>query len=404
MLSVYFDMCGSFISNQAFSYGLYLDGSSIGMGPRTLTRYIQTTPSSNAVGFSTGTNGMSAFAPLTIPVFVPSVSTSLQIGLANATNPLYVTTTIAPMVSSNVTSNSGTSNTSDFMPQNTFTTGGSNTYTVPSTVSGGSVVGVYMYVWGGGGNTYDTGAGGGGGFVSAFYSCSPGTVLTTVVGSNVGGGSGVIDRGGAGAGFFGPAGGFSAVFLSNAGGLVQSNVLILGGGGGSGGGGTAGASVAGGSGGGGGYPAGAAGLSNYTASLINGGGGTQSAGGIVGTGGGANPGGALFGGSAGFAAGGGGGGYYGGGGAGDNQGAGGGGSSFYAAGLTSVVTSNGVTVSTNQGGIAANRLAALPGGSTSSLYISPAGRGDARTGMVVIIPAVGAVGTTIGVDARMLPV
>jgi hypothetical protein len=63
-----------------------------------------------------------------------------------------------------------------------------------------------------------------------------------------------------------------------------------------------------------------------------------------------------------------------------------------------------VTVSVHQGNVANNRLAAIPGGATSPLYVSPRGRGDGQAGLLVIIPAVGAVATSIGVDAKMMAV
>ena len=105
--------------------------------------------------------------------------------------------------------------------------------------------------------------GGGGGFVSGFYSCNPGTNFIYVVG-----GSGAT---------LAQGGGFTGLFLSNAGAIAQSNAIAITGGGGCGG------YFGIGNGGGGGYPTGSAGTqgSGYGGTVS---GGTQTAGG---TGGGA---------------------------------------------------------------------------------------------------------------------
>jgi hypothetical protein len=173
----------------------------------------------------------------------------------------------------------------------TYTTAGSNYYTVPATAGGSAVKGVYLYILGSPGYPGHSPAGGGA-FVSGYYECSPGTNLIYVVGA-AGYNQNVI-YGGGGA----QAGGFSGVFLSNAGGIVQSNAIAIGGGGGGGG------YFGTGNGGGGGYPTGYAGTQGNVYGTISG--GTQTAGGV-----GGNAGAALRGGLGGAQ--GGGGGWFGGG-------------------------------------------------------------------------------------------
>jgi len=279
---------------------------------------------------------------------------------------------------------------------NTYTTTGSNAYTVPATSGGAPVSGVYVYLWGAGGgyNTIGGGgyvpgsAGGGGGFVSGFYSCSPGTNLIYVVGA-VGvqsGSASALSNGGPG-NPINPSpggGGFSGLFLSNAGGIVQSNAIAIAGGGGGGGFefGYMGYAEYG---GGGGYPSGDnVGYDDGTKASSSYSGGSQTAGGL-----GDGPGSALLGGR--NYVGGGGGGWYGG--SGNGNGYGGTGGSSYIGnvngatggiGLTSGSTyENGITL-TSAGMPASN---AKPGGTTNQYYVSGKGVGNGGTGLVVIVPA-----------------
>lgn len=273
-----------------------------------------------------------------------------------------------------------------------YTTTGSNFYTVPSTAGGADVAGVYVYLWGAGGQrTYrwSTPDGGGGGFVSGFYRCNPGTNLLYVVGA-VGGGS--IATGGGGTATTGetPGGGFSGIFLSNAGALVQSNAIAIAGGGGGGGWGQGGA---------GGYPAG--GNGNQYDAIAFGYGGTQTAGGARGGQRGPDgtyslPGSALTGGTAGNEGGGapeggGGGGWFGGGGGG-NAGGGGGGSS-YIGNVNGATGGIGLTSGAyyENGGDFTSGVKARPGGTTNQHYITGVGSGSndwtQGSGLVVIIPA-----------------
>jgi collagen type II alpha len=388
MLSVYFDLCGSFLANQSFDYGLYIDSRNLAFGNNAGVRYTQTTGGVRAIssnGASLGVGGLLPLAPIVLPVSISPSDVSFSIQISNSSAALPITTSNSPMVSSNVTVSSGTSNTSNFIPQNTFTTAGSGTYTVPSTVQGGSVVGVYVYIWGAGGGVnagIASCGGGGGGFVSGFYSCVPGTVLSYMVGGCKAGDGLDTTLGGTQR----RGGGYSGVFLGSN--IAQSNAIAMGGAGGGGG---FSANLPGGA---GGYPTG---TSPYyiTSNLYNSNvtGGTQTAGGI-----GQNSGVALAGGYGDGAAGGAG--YWGGGGGPNGTYGywGGGGGSSYIGGLTSGVSySNGMvdTVGTNP----ANTL---PGGSTSPLYVSGRGTGSNGLGLVVIIPAVGTVPTSVGLDAKML--
>ncbi len=255
----------------------------------------------------------------------------------------------------------------------TYTSATAGTYTVPTTTNGLPVVGVNMYIWGGAGGfgNQPQGLGGGGGFVSGFFKCAGGTVLTYVIGTPggpgaFGAGQGTILTGG-GSGINSAnyvwGGGFSAIFnCTTTAAAAQGNVIALAGGGGSSG------QYSYGIGGGGGYPNGA-----NTAAPAEG----QSA-----TGGSQTAGGTGLGGTASAMIGisGGGGGYYGGGGT--TRGCGGGGSS-YIGGLTSgAYWENGMTGSSTAD-------IAYPGGRTNQYYTGNYGRAtsnDFFTGLIVVVP------------------
>jgi len=402
VLYVYFDMSNSagFISASRFNYGIYVDGVVQGFGSSSnrTVQYTQSTTGTAAIfgasGVSVGTQTLTALAPISIPVYLSPTSVNVTIGITNSSFQMYTTTTIAPMNQTNVTTSTGTPNTTNWVPQNTFTTTGTATYTVPTTVQGGSVAGIYVYLWAsGGGNGGANAAGGGGAYVTGFYSVAAGTVITYTVGA-VGGNTLATGFGGAG---YWAGGGFSGVWSSTTtGGIAKGNLLACaGGGGGAGGGGSNG------SGGGGGFPNGADGLKFWAADVNAAKGGSQTAAGA-----GSIPGGAAGngqqGGAGAFAAGGGGGGWFGGGGGGSNQDAGAGGSSYVGGSITGSSTANGTTQVPNQGSGAANGAVAFPGGTSSPVYVSPRGRGDGQSGLVVIIPAVGAQATSVAADARIL--
>jgi hypothetical protein len=340
----------------------------------------------SSAGISLGLNGLMNGFPLILPVSFSSSASVIQIGLNNSQLGLYAVTAANPGYTSNVYTSVNTSNTGNYIPQNTFTTVGTGTYTVPSNTSLGAPSGVFIYCWGAGGSAYASQyAGGGGGFVSGYLSCVAGTQLTYVVGAigstSVGSGGGGTANQGNGSTWQG--GGFSGVFLNGS--ITQGNAVCIGGGGGAGGNGAGG--------GGGGYPAGADGSGSTGGSQTVQGSPFNSAGGN-----GAPAGGALMGGS-GYSGGPGGGGYWGGGGA--NVTSGGGGSSYIGGITASATYINGTTVAG-----ATTVSAVVPGGSTSPYYISGKGVGNAvanttGTGLVVIIPAFGVNPTQIGVSATL---
>ena len=412
ILQLFFNLyCSTtFFANQSFYYGIYVDGVPLAIGDSTTMKYVHTaaTPYAiSAAGVGLGTNPLFGYQPLVIPLAIAAGASQIQIGITNSSLALSTTSSSTPHVTSNVTVSSGTLNTGNYIPVNTFTATGSATYTVPTTVQGGSVVGVYIYLWGAGGNQYSSVAGGPGGYTSGFYSCTGGTNLTYVVGA-VGSGNTASGGGGTGQSY---GGGFSGVFSSSS--LSQATAIAIAGGGG---GASTGLASSGGAGGG----------SNGTAPYYYSGGntGTYVTGSQVG--GSAGPmygsqsaagyglvnGGVLSGGST-FAnnSGGGGGGYYGGGGSG-NATSGGGGS-----GYTGGLTSQGFTVAGNQvlsaiaTGTGSNVTAGGPYSATNGLYTAsnspyyPSGgtygSGGGGTGLVVIVPAIGSTAVQVGVSASL---
>jgi hypothetical protein len=259
LLSCYFNVSttSSFMAGAYFDYGLYLDGVSLAMGDSQIARYSQISTYSVAMswnGLTLGSNATTPYKPITIPISIGANSCNLQIGIKNSSVALSGSAIIpSPTVST------------------TITASGSNFYSVPAGASG-----VYMYLWGCGGNNAHC-AGGGGGYVSGFYSCAAGTNLLYALGAPHTYGGGPTNGYDQTAG-----GGYTGVFLSNAGGLAQSNAIAIAGGGGSGG------YFGNGNGGGGGYPTGSPGRNQGTLALITGQtGGTQTAGGTGGAAGGA---------------------------------------------------------------------------------------------------------------------
>ena len=410
ILAIFFNLYSTtaFLTNQSFDYGVYVDGVAQLLGDSSGTlRYVNTGATNymmSSGGISLGLNGLVNGFPLIIPVsFAPSAS-QIQIGLKNSSAQMTGVASAAPSVGSNVVTSTGTLNTGNYVPQNTFTASGSNNYTVPTTVAAGTVNGVFIYCWGGTGASY-AGNSGSAGFASAYYPCAGGTNLRYIVALNDSAGN--PNTGGSGPGN-GPGGGaFSGVFLSNAGGIAQSNVLVI-----AGGGGQSGGPQAGGGGGGGGVYASNASGTGYTGSAgyIYSSGFTSITGGTLSAGGsGTYPGGALVGGGNAGDAAAGGGGYFGGGGQSGfntNQ-AGGGGSSFVANICSSAAFGQGLTAQI----VSSNLMP--PGGNTNPYYVLnssyygyggsniPNSSGYYGYGLVVIVPAVGTAATQIGVSAAL---
>ena len=419
-----------FQANQFFDYGIYVDGVVQGFGDTGTARYVHTAAANYALnngGITYGTNAMSPYQPLIIPLVLAAGATTIQLGISNSQSALSpIATTQIGYLSNNATS-SGTSNTSNFVPQTLFTTAGSNVYTVPTTCSAGTVTGVFVYLWGSGGQGTSNGAGracvgGAGGFVSGYYACAGGTNLIYIVGSPSGTGLASTGGSGAGGGNTGgqgyDGGGFSGIFLSNANGVVQANAIAIAGGGG--GGGLGGNCV----GGFGGYPTGGAptqyGTGIVATAIL---GGSQTAGGI----GTRNAGSALLGApSSGPSDGGGagGGGYYGGGshafsgvwavGQATSYFGGAGGSSYVGSSLGASPSPAGIGLTssavTSNGNTSVSYTPSVPGGISSTYYPGGTrGYGDITslrtgTGAVVIVPAVGANPVSVGVSATLYSV
>jgi len=402
-LSVFFNLSTSagFAANTNFDYGLFLDGVSIGNGDINTDHYVQTAFNTNAVswgGYSLGTNGLHPYAPMTVPITVNANSCNLQIGILNSSIALNTAASYVPNATTSTT----------------VTITGSNTYTVPATANGQTVVGVYAYLWGCGGQggfSNYAGAsnypGGAGGYTSGFYSCSPGTVLTYVVGAY---GTSytvpVLSNGGACSGgqyANNGGGGFSGLFSSAT--LSAANVIGL-----AGGGGANPYNRFGFTGGAGGGSNGAAGWDTVTNAAVSVTGGTQTTGG-VGT---ASNGGNLTGANCGTQGGAGGGGWYGGGSANVATSAGAGGSGF-----TSNFTSGGFTIQGETAKVptqyTGTNYLTYPGGpysasnglfigQNSPYYVFPkgVGTGGVGTGLVVLVPAVQTTPCYIGTQATMV--
>lgn len=437
LLSVYFDINSpgfNFGSNQ-FDYGVYIDGSGIGLGPFAKTvRYTQTVNSSYMLtsnGYSLGTNSINPLSPLTIPVTISPSASKFQIGLLNSSVGLA---TIPSLVSTI------TSNTYPTSINYTLNSNYNYAYTVPSTLNGSNVVGVMIYCWGAGGRpAYAFGnsngaagcaLGGGGGFMSGFYGCPGGTVLSVIVGAYQDNAS---VPGGGGAGIFthqtdqrAHGGGFSGVFINTN--YAPSNCLMIAGGGGGTGLRDGWTNVYQGHGGGGGYPSGSPpyqvssnGLFTGFSTMVTG--GSQTAGGSAYPGAAFNWSGSQFLGSQTNGAnnnvpyGPGGGGWFGGGAGGPNNTTtsnigswgGGGGSSYFRPDLLSSVSySNGTTYTQLLGTAGVSNYALAPPGGVavmSNFGFSNYANGVGTPGLVIIVPYVGTPGSvSVGVDARFLVV
>jgi hypothetical protein len=431
LLSVYFDINSpgfNFGSNQ-FDYGVYIDGSGVGLGPFSKTvRYTQTSNSSSMIssnGVSLGTNSISPLMPLTIPVSVPANASKFQIGLLNSSVGLGAISTMVPSILTST------------YPANFYAV---NTqyvynYTVPTVLNGSNVVGVMLYCWGAGGwpgfyNTASFGLGGGGAFMSGFYGCPGGTVLNVIVGGHS---ESATIQGGGGASAWpvqtanrGFSGGFSGIFMGTS--YTPSNCLMIAGGGG-------GLtlrdntnSIYAANAGGGGYPAGSPpyqtssnGLNTGFSTMVTG--GTQTAGGIAYPGASLTWNGSQFLGSqtngtnGNTAISAGGGGWFGGGAGGPNNtatptigswGGGGGSSYFHPSLISSVSFSNGTTYTQLANSAAMSNFSLAPAGGTTVMNnfgFSNYGNGVGTPGLVIIVPYVGTPGSVaVGADARFLVV
>ena len=437
LLSVYFDINSpgfNFGSNQ-FDYGVYIDGSGVGLGPFSKTvRYTQTSNSSFMIasnGVALGTNSITPLMPLTIPMSVPANASKFQIGLLNSSVGLGTISSMVPTATSNTYPTT-------FGSSNVLYT---YNYTVPTTLNGSNVVGVMCYCWGAGGrpgypsdNTSGVSGnalGGGGGFMSGFHGCPGGTVLNVIVGghndsANITGGGSALAYSIGHLNGRAMSGGFSGIFTNPN--FSPSSVLMIAGGGGATALGDGRTNTYAGNGGGGGYPSGSPpyqvsinGLNTGFSTMVTG--GSQTAGGISYNGASSNWYGSQFLGSQtngtndNRVTAPGGGGWFGGGAGGLNNTAtsnigsfgGGGGSSYFNPSLLSSVSfSNGTTYTQYIAPAAvSNYTLAPPGGVAvmSNFGFSNYGNGVGTPGLVIIVPMVGTPGSVaVGADARFLVV
>ena len=385
IIMIFFNLYSAtqFFATQYFDYGVYIDGVSLGLGDAGVSRYTHTSATNyamNNAGISYGTNSISPSQPLVLTVSLPPTASQIQIGIKNSQFALPFTTSVGvAYISNNLTTTGVVGTPATFFPQTVFTSSG--TYTVPTACSAGTIVGVFIYCWGGAGGSSGTGIGGAGGFVSGYYQCSAGTTIAYTVN----GGQGNANQGN----YSTPSGGYTGAFLNS---VSQANAILVAGGGGTGWNGI---------GGGGGYPTG-------TASAQGGNGGTQTA---VGSGlnGQAygNNGGPLLGVST-YGSAPGGGGWYGGG------GGGGGGSSYLGSSLGAAPSPTGIgpiSSATFQNGASGTGLSQIgstvpPGGTTSPYYTGSYGypnttQAAGNGGLIVFIPAVSVNPVQVGASATI---
>ena len=392
ILAIVFNLYSAtqFLANQSFDYGVYVDGVSQFMGDSVTMRYVQTALGNYAIarnGISLGTNGIMGGNPLFFPLVLGPSASQIQIGLANSSLPMSPIVSVAP----------------DNTSPTAYTTPGQTIYTVPTTSSGSTVTGVFIYAWGSGGGPggaafpNGTSPAGAGGYASGYYSCTGGTQLTVIC---AGLATGSLATGNGGTGFQSQAaggGGFSGIFSSTN--IVQSNAILIAGGGG--GGSVNGYAQCGGGGGG------VSGTSYYNPSNTTFGAGNEGLGGLSNSSPGTTPGSALQGGKF---YGGGGGGWFGGGTTEGSGNASGGGSGYiggYGTGIgvsASGVMSNGSTSLTapiavgSGSNIQAGGAAVMTArGYSPNTY----GHGGGGTGLVVLVPALGANPVQVGVSATL---
>ena len=401
ILAIFFNLysTSAYLVNQSFDYGIYVDGVAQMLGDATGTLHYVNAGATNYMmssgGISLGLNGLVNGFPLLLPVSFLASASQIQIGIKNSSAAMTPIVSITPHVTSNVLTSSGTLNTGNYVPQNVFTT--TTTYTVPTTVQGGTVQGVFVYLWGGGGGVSSAYSytGGPGGYTTGYYSCAAGTTLTINV--NVGGGTKA-------GGTAGNGGGYTGVFVTAS--TTAANCIAIAGGGGGAGGSFQGSNGSGNGGGGGGLtgnqgynPSQGTYVTNSSAGGTGTTVGTQTIGGSSGGGGSAGT--QFQGGSGSQDGAGGGGGWYGGGGVNGVYGveiAGGG--SGYITGLTS----GGSTIAgTTYTSTYVNALASnvLPPNTASTYYVTGYGHGASGGGLAVIVPAVGTAATQIGVSAAL---
>jgi hypothetical protein len=105
ILSCYFNLSttSSFVIGSYFDYGLYLDNVALAMGDSQITRYSQTSTYSVAMswnGLSLGTNAITPYKPITIPITIGANSCNLQIGIKNSSGQLNTSQVKVGMIAS----------------------------------------------------------------------------------------------------------------------------------------------------------------------------------------------------------------------------------------------------------------------------------------------------------------
>ena len=93
LLSCYFNLSttSSFVIGSYFDYGLYLDNVALAMGDSQIARYSQTSTFKAAMswgGLSLGTNTITPYDPIIIPITIAANSCNLQIGIKNSSGQL----------------------------------------------------------------------------------------------------------------------------------------------------------------------------------------------------------------------------------------------------------------------------------------------------------------------------
>jgi hypothetical protein len=105
MVSCYFNLSttSSFVVGSYFDYGLYLDNVSLALGDSQTAKYIQTSTYSVAMswsGLSLGSNAITPYKPITIPVSIGANSCNLQIGIKNSSGQLNTAQVKVGMIAS----------------------------------------------------------------------------------------------------------------------------------------------------------------------------------------------------------------------------------------------------------------------------------------------------------------
>jgi len=105
IISIFFNLYNAstqFTVGQTFSYGIYIDGTSISPDPtNAVVTYTQTTASNYAMstgGTLLGTNGILGLKPIIITTTIPLTASNLQIAIASSSVALTTATQIGPSI------------------------------------------------------------------------------------------------------------------------------------------------------------------------------------------------------------------------------------------------------------------------------------------------------------------